>query len=439
MAVGAVMSREDAAGRSTGYDDGRRRTSARLSRAPVIYRFAASVGQVAAANRHALVGPASRLHWLKIAVVAAFCIGLALSPRLWIGPRSFPPVPLIGGLPAIDGLPAYALFVALFVLAAAIVVSPRPQRLIAAFLAVIGVLCVVDQTRWQPWVFLYGFLLATLALFSWDSRDTGGRRSALNIARLILACTYVFSGLQKTNLNFVDNDFAWIVSPITNLVPSTATPLHAFAFLVPLVQVGFGIGLLTNRFRRVSLLAAVSMHVFILAMLGPVGLDWNNIVWPWTAAMAVFDILLFADTERYAVGDFLTTRKRPYHALVLVVFVALPALSFVNLWDSYLSAALYSGNLTEGTIYLSDAGRASLPAALAERVVRSSENTHILNIQRWAIEDLDVMPYPEARVYRAVAKHVCGQLSDRRELVLIVREQRMFLSRPETGYRCRDL
>jgi hypothetical protein len=42
-------------------------------------------------------------------------------------------------------------------------------------------------------------------------------------------------------------------------------------------------------------------------------------------------------------------------------------------------------------------------------------------------------------VYRVVAKYVCGQLGDRRELVLIVREQRMFLSRPETGYRCRDL
>jgi hypothetical protein len=42
-------------------------------------------------------------------------------------------------------------------------------------------------------------------------------------------------------------------------------------------------------------------------------------------------------------------------------------------------------------------------------------------------------------VYRAIAKHVCGQLADRRQLVLIVREQRMFLSRPETGYRCGDL
>ena len=33
----------------------------------------------------------------------------------------------------------------------------------------------------------------------------------------------------------------------------------------------------------------------------------------------------------------------------------------------------------------------------------------------------------------------CGELKDRSQLILLVREQRMFLSKPETGYRCRDL
>jgi len=384
-------------------------------------------------------GPARRLYWLKLAVVSAFCIGLAMSPRLWIGPRSFPATPFVDGFPPIEGVLAYGLFAALFVLGADIVVSRKPQWPIAVFLGIIAVFCAADQTRWQPWVFLYCFLLATLALFSREGADTTDERNALNIARLVLACTYIFSGLQKANANFMANDFPWIVSPITDALPSTANLLRATAVVVPFVQIAFGIGLLTNRFRQISLLAAVSMHVFILAMFGPFGLDWNKIIWPWTAAMAVFDVLLFADNERYCAGDFLWTRRHPYQLLALVVFIALPALSFFNLWDSYLSAALYSGNLTEGTIYLSDAGRASLPAWAAAHVVRSSENTNILNIQHWAIEDLNVTPYPETRVYRAVARHICRHLSDPGQLVLIVREQRMFRSSPETGYRCWDL
>jgi hypothetical protein len=34
---------------------------------------------------------------------------------------------------------------------------------------------------------------------------------------------------------------------------------------------------------------------------------------------------------------------------------------------------------------------------------------------------------------------VCGSLRDPAQLVLIVREQRMFFSKPETGYRCVEL
>jgi hypothetical protein len=207
----------------------------------------------------------------------------------------------------------------------------------------------------------------------------------------------------------------------------------------PFLQVAFGIGLVTRRFRRASLFAAVAMHLFILAMFGPAGLDWNSIVWPWTAAMAIFDILLFSGAPECSWREIIWSGPDPRHAAAIVLFALLPWLSFFNSWDSYLSAALYSGNLTEAQIYLSDAGTASLPAAIRSRLVHTSPNTNVLNLQRWAIEDLNVTPYPETRVYRAIAKGVCGSLRDPAQLVLIVREQRMFFSRPETGYRCLEL
>lgn len=391
-----------------------------------------------AASRRFPFNGASRLFWLKTAVILAFCIGLLMSSRLWIGPRSYPPAPVFGTLPLIEGVTAYGLFAALFVFAAAALISPKPQKFIAAFLAIITVLCFFDQTRWQPWVFQYSFLLATLALFSWDSDDVDGQKRTLNIARLIIASTYIFSGLQKMNLNFVENDFPWLVQPITNVFPSSSDLFHYFGLAVPFVQVAFGIGLLTKRYRRVSLLAAVSMHLFILAMFGPAGLDWNNVIWPWTTAMALFDILLFAGKAEFSFHEVVWTKHR-YHAAVLVVFAIFPFLSFFNYWDSYLSAALYSGNLTEAQIYTTDAGKASLPAAIRSRLVHTSSDTNVLNIQRWAIEDLNVTPYPETRVYRRIAKDVCNQLRDPAQLVLIVREQRMFLSKPEAGYRCWQL
>jgi hypothetical protein len=392
----------------------------------------------AAANRRSF-STATRLFWFKTVLVLAFAIGLLLSSHLWIGPRSYPRAPVSDLLPEIDGLLADGLFAALLVLATLIVAAPKPQRFIAAFLIVIVAFCLADQTRWQPWIFLYSFLLGTLALFSWNSADIAGLNNTLNVARLIVACTYVFSGLQKLNLNFVENDFPWLIQPITNLLPSTTGLLRVFGMIVPFVQVAFGVGLLTKRFRSASLIVAIAMHVFILAMFGPLGLDWNNVVWPWTAAMAVFDIILFANESKCSIADILWTRRRLYLVVVLIVFAVLPCLSFFNLWDSYLSAALYSGNLTEAEIYLSDAGRTSLPASIVVRSVRTSADTNVINLQRWAIEDLNVTPYPETRVYKAIARTVCSYLRDRTQLVLIVREQRMYGSKPETGYRCWEL
>ena len=123
----------------------------------------------------------------------------------------------------------------------------------------------------------------------------------------------------------------------------------------------------------------------------------------------------------------------------VTLFALLPLLSFFNLWDSYLSSALYSGNLTEAQIYLSDAGAASLDARIRSRLIHTSPDTNVLNIQRWAMEDLNVTPYSETRVFKAIAKGVCDGMRDRTQLVLIVREQRLFFSRPESGYRCAEL
>ena len=391
------------------------------------------------ANRRLIAGQASRLFWLKSTAILAFCIGLSMSSHLWIGPRSYPATPVSILLPPIEGLVAQCLFAAVFVLSATILIAPKPQGFIAALLVIIVVFCLLDQTRWQPWVFQYSVLLATLALFSWKEDDVDGQKRTLNIARLVIASTYVLSGLQKLNLNFIDYEFPWVVQPITSVFPFATRSFHVFGMVVPLVQVGFGVGLLTRRFRGVSLILAVSMHAFILAMFGPAGLDWNSVVWPWTAAMAVFDILLFSGSAEYSMREIIWTKAHAHHAAAFALLVVLPLSSFFNLWDSYLSSALYSGNLTEAQIYTTDAGKRALPETIGRHLVHTSPDTNVLNMQRWAIEDLNVTPYPETRVFRRIAKSICGYLRDPAQLVLLVQEQRMFFSRPEAGYRCWQL
>jgi len=48
-------------------------------------------------------------------------------------------------------------------------------------------------------------------------------------------------------------------------------------------------------------------------------------------------------------------------------------LSFVNLWDSYLSAALYSGTIPMAEIYTNDSGKDALPREVKPYLVHTSE------------------------------------------------------------------
>src|SRR5947207_343854 len=85
---------------------------------------------------------------------------------------------------------------------------------------------------------------------------------------------------------------------------------------------------------------AVAMHVFILAMFGPAGHNWNEVLWPCTGAMVVCDIVLFADTVNDSARELSWSDVNRAHVAAVVLFGAMPLLSFFNLWDSFFLSML---------------------------------------------------------------------------------------------------
>ena len=67
------------------------------------------------------------------------------------------------------------------------------------------------------------------------------------------------------------------------------------------------------------------------------------------------------------------------------MFGLLPVLSFFNLWDHYLSSALYSGNRTSGIVYLSDDVFDRLPDTIEDYVYEDEPNRNQLNINDWSL------------------------------------------------------
>ncbi len=368
----------------------------------------------------------SRFFWVKTTIGVGLIAGLLLSFHLWVGSRMYPVTPVVPGFGLLPFPINYLLFGAMILLLVLTVAAPRPEIFIFGFVALALIYACFDQSRWQPWFYQYVFMLFAIGLFPADRSN-----AALDSCRLIVACIYFWSGIQKINPGFIHETFGWMVGPMASFLPALAAPL---------IESAIGIGLLTRPFRNAAVGMAVAMHVFILASIGPLGHNLNRVVWPWNLAMCSLVILLFWRTPEVGMRDVLWGRKRRFQKLVLVLFGIMPALSLVDLWDSYLSFALYSGNQRKAIIYMADPVAGQMPDALQELIAENDSKVDTLNVDDWSYGELNVPPYPEMRIYRNVGRRVCGYAGNSPLLVMMVEGKRSwFHRRARTVYSCDTL
>ncbi len=336
---------------------------------------------------------------LEVVISISLLAALLLSPKLWLSSRSYPLTPVVSFLKPISFPFDYATFGMMLVLLTAIVFIAKPTKSMLGFVFLAFLYALFDQSRWQPWFYQYVFMLAAL---NWP-------RSGLQTCRLIVVSVYFWSGIQKINSVFIHDVFPWMLGPLTRVIPAAAK-VYPLGYIAPFIEIGIGIGLLTKKFRTPAIFAALMLHLFILVSLFL--RHWDTIIWPWNAAMAFFVVALF--WKRKISGRAILWKSKK---LVLVMFGILPALSLFNLWDSYLSFALYSGNVSEGRIL--------------------SKTLDQTEIYHWSYRELNVPPYPEARIFKQVARRLCKEDPD---LKLIIQERPvLFQTRRQLVYGCSSL
>lgn len=369
-------------------------------------------------------------------MVLGLLAGFALSPKLWLSSRLYPLTPVWSFVRAPGPPSDHIIFFALITLLAIVSVAPRPAALIAVF-ALLAVVSLEDQSRWQPWFYQYAVMLLAIAL-------AGPKRpaAALNTCCLVVAATYIWSGLAKLNPNFTGNTFPWLLGPIVGAWPAPAAWLaRHLAFAAPLIEVGSGVGLLTRRGRPGALICAILMHAFILMTIGPLGHSFNAVVWPWNLAMIAFLLILFfRRTGDLAPQDIIWGRGFAFQKVALIMFGVLPGLSFFNLWDHYLSSALYSGNRNSGVVYVSDDVFDRLPDSIEDHVYEDGPDRNGLDINDWSLGELNVPSYPEIRIYRNVARRICDYAVDGSDIELVVQRKLALVNGDRRSvYHCSDL
>lgn len=345
----------------------------------------------------------ARVRLVLGAVVCGFLAGIALSLRLWTGPRLYPFIPILH-----IALPHFfnALLLGIFFIALGSLLFSRSRWVLVLALLAGTVLITLDYTRLQPWVYQYMLMLGFLVP-AWKKRvEKRALRGALGACRIVLAGIYIWSGIQKMNLTFIAGVHPWMAEPVGAFLPEVLVSYtQALGIFVPFFETVIGIVLLTKRFRAWGVIGALAMHSFILFSLGPLGHTFNSVVWPWNITMIALIIFLFWHTTEGAKEIFLPEWIR-YKALPSTLFLILPFLSFFGLWDAYLSAKLYSGSTDSGYILLSRKSFAKTPVSLRQ-IAQLREKNPAIDITKWAYSELNVPPYPEERVYKKIAAELC--------------------------------
>ncbi|HWZ14606.1 MAG TPA: hypothetical protein VNW95_05150 [Mucilaginibacter sp.] len=320
--------------------------------------------------------------------------------RVWTTYRLFPTAPIAERLDHIPPAVHLILFLLQILFIIALLFPIKNKIVLIGLLAVEIFSCLLDQSRLQPYEYQYIFIVFIFLV------NTNSPKFIPAAVIFILAATYFYSGLHKLNEGFIQ--LMWtkaILRSFLKLPPAIAGArwLYYSGYLAGIIESAAGLGLLFPKTQKTAATVLILMHLFILVLLGPLGLRYNRIVWPWNAAMILYLYTLFLrrNEDTFVLGTIFSG----WNKLVFIAWGVLPALNFIGCWDNYLSSSIYSEKLPNMAICISDTAKCrQLRGFFQYNSLNYCNGRAMINIQHWALTEMNSAPYGEIRVYKILQK-----------------------------------
>jgi len=330
-----------------------------------------------------------------------------------------PIIPMPASLPI---LPSVTLMIGLIIAVAA----ANNNRIQLGWIIVAGSLFVsflVDQHRLQPWAyqsFFYALIFCTMNSIS-------GRKWIMPLA----ASIYVYSAAGKFDFQFQHTVGQDLIAALANLLGGLPENLDAemtarLALLFPTVELLAGLGLYLPKTRRLSVVVLISMHVSLLILLGPWGLDHSNGVLLWNLMLIAQAYFLFwrrppiqptpqepksADqavpqTNRGGARSITTWCVK----LLVLLAILSPLVERYGYWDHWTSWSLYSPHTSRADIELHRSVMENLDPQLIQFLEEDEDNDgwHRLSLESLSLTNRFVPIYPQARYQLAIANQLCS-------------------------------
>ena len=277
-------------------------------------------------------------------------------------------------------------------------VMSRGRRAIAAAAsATILLYGCLDHMLLQPWVWQFAVLAG---LFAFPAPR------AKRWAMRLLVSVYLFSAISKIDVAFVEGLGQLLAAAGFEALglDHNAAQRTALAWAMPVAELAIAALLVTRRLRRAGLVAAIGLHVTLLVMLGPLGLDHHvGVLW-WNAFSIAAAVVLFAGSD-----DRIVSRPRWSFANVAAgIALMLPSIEPFGLWDHWPGWSVYSARPPRVTLTVDLPEDDGSPFGLSESFAYADPPEPLSELQRidfeaWTFDARGRPPYPSERYRVALA------------------------------------
>lgn len=268
---------------------------------------------------------------------------LFISQRAWHGVKLLPRVlPL--DLPfKIPILAEHILFY--LIVFSTILVVLRPAVIIMRFTAIsLLLLMLLDWQRWQPWPWYYIIIFLALSAYPRRFKEYNETESIRRTIIWISGGFYIWSGLHKLNPGFFNDVVPWLASPITTYLWPYKQWFFYIFYATPALEIAIGLMLVINPLRKYVWIPAGILHIGILLLLGPLGLNVNAVIWPWNVVLLIVLIVISFDREKTVVQVPFKFNALQIGLLGIVWFA--PLLNYAGIYPKGWAFELYSGRNT---------------------------------------------------------------------------------------------
>jgi hypothetical protein len=271
----------------------------------------------------------------------------------------------------------------------------------------------VDQQRLQPWAYQFILLALVLAL----AEPRGG----LALLRLLVVSFYFHSALTKLDYAFLHTLGQQFLNALAGTIGLSTEDWSASARLAgaavfPVGEMLVAVGLLFAPTRTIGLAGAIALHVLLLVILGPLGLDHKPGVMVWNVYFIVQDLLLFWPARLpKAAADALEApaAEASWSACALVVAaILLPFLEPFGWFDLWPSWGLYAASAERVVLEVHRRERDGWPEELRGYLEVSADPRDPwmrVRLDRWSLDMLGAPIYPQSRVQLGLAAGVTGR------------------------------